>query len=328
VLGLAILFGALILGLGIASTKIVGKVRIHEKIVTAAQTAAPAAVLPILATAVPARERADQNLDREGRSPCAGGTLMVLPDFESSDGTYDLVVHFHGASDLVKQSYAAVKLNAVLCVFNLGTGSGVYDDHFIYKPRFDQVLELATLAMQKRGLQGPKVGRVALSAFSAGVSAIDRILERPSGMKEIDAVIVLDGLHASYDEHKKLDMRRIDPLVKFAELAARGDKLAFITHSEIPTLSYASTHETADALLQHLEMKRSPGGEAPALPPLAALGNERSRKELSVLEPTSHAQKGRLYVRGYAGIKAEHHRSHLHQMATTGLPLLAERWRR
>jgi hypothetical protein len=337
VVGITVAFGMIMALLAIVTTNVADKARarIRSALLTTSHIApaTTAPTLPALSAEVPAAPPADTELERDargmrdGRSQCAGGTLLVPPEFSSSDGKFDLVIHFHGASDLVKQSIEAAKVNAVLCVFNLGLGSGVYDDYFAYRPRFSQVIELAEASMGKRNLRDPKVRRVALSAFSAGVGAVDRILDRPSAMNEIDSLVLLDGVHASYDDKHRLDMRRIEPIVGFLRAASRGEKLAFVTHSEIPTLSYASTQETADALLELMGMRRTAGGDAPAMPDIVALGPPRLRKELPTLEPTSHAQKGLLYVRGYAGTKAEHHRSHLHQMATTALPLLAERWR-
>src|SRR5262249_50209641 len=64
--------------------------------------------------------RADAELDRKGHSLCAGGYLVVLPDFASADGAFDLVIHAHGASDLVAQSAATTKLDGVVVAFSLG----------------------------------------------------------------------------------------------------------------------------------------------------------------------------------------------------------------
>src|SRR5438552_6693579 len=64
--------------------------------------AEPSTVTPAAAVA-PAR--ADAGRAREGRSPVSGGLLVVLPDFDSSDGAFDLVVHFHGNVDLVIEGY-------------------------------------------------------------------------------------------------------------------------------------------------------------------------------------------------------------------------------
>jgi hypothetical protein len=275
----------------------------------------------------PTRERADVGLTREGRSWCAGGTLVVLPDFVSEDGQLDLVVHFHGATDLVQQSFSAVKLEAVLVVFNLGVSSGAYEGRFGYGPVFHELLDQVKSVMSKRHLREPKIRRIALSAFSAGFAAVERVLDQPDETASIDAVLLLDGIHTSYDVHRKMDLRPLEPFMRFARAAVKRDKLFYITHSDIPTYDYASTHETTDAILRALDVQREPGGERPPLPDLPALGSAYARSKLQTLEPRSHADEGDFHVHGYAGNRAENHVSHLHQMATTALPLLAERWR-
>jgi hypothetical protein len=271
--------------------------------------------------------RADAELDRSGHTQCAGGYLVVLPDFASDDGKFDLVIHAHGASDLVAQSAATTKMNGVIVAFSLGIGSAVYDEFFGYKPRFATIIEQAEAVMEKRGLHGAKVRRIALSAFSAGFGGVERMLEQPGALDRVDAVLLYDALHASYDEHKKIDFRRIDSVVKFAGLAAKGDKLFYATHSDIPVFEYASTHQTADAVLEMLGIERQPGGDKPASIVLPSLGGEAGNRLEHPLQPLTEAEKGGFILRGFAGTKAEDHLAHLHQMATTGFPKLAERWR-
>jgi hypothetical protein len=271
--------------------------------------------------------RADAALDREGHTLCAGGTLVVLPDFTSADGKFDLVIHAHGASDLVAQSAATTKLDGVIVAFSLGVGSGVYDAFFGWKPRFGIIVEQAEAVMEKRGLHGAKVRRIALGAFSAGFGGVERMLEQPGAIERVDSVLLYDALHAGYDEHHEIDFRRIEAVTTFAGLAVRGEKLFFATHSDIGTFEYASTHATADALLASFGVARRPGGDTPASIALPALGGEAGYKLEHPLEPLSVAEKGGLTVRGFAGDKAEDHLAHLHQMATTGFPKLAERWR-
>jgi hypothetical protein len=271
--------------------------------------------------------RADAELDRQGHSLCAGGTLVVLPDFASADGTFDLVIHAHGASDLVAQSAATTKLDGVIVAFSLGVGSSVYDAFFGWKPRFATIVEQAEAVMEKRGLHGAKVRRIALGAFSAGFGGVERMLEQPGAIERVDSVLLYDALHAGYDDHHRIDLRRIEAVARFAGLAVQGEKLFFATHSDIQTFEYASTHATADALLASLGLDRRPGGDTPASIELPALGGAVGYKLEHPLEPLTVAEKGGLVVRGFAGAKAEDHLAHLHQMATTGFPKLAERWR-
>jgi hypothetical protein len=166
-----------------------------------------------------------------------------------------------------------------------------------------------------------------LSAFSAGFGAVKRVLDRPGVLDQVDAVLLYDGLHTSYDEHRKLDLRPLQSIVALARAAVQGEKLFFVTHSEIPTFDYGSTVQTTDLLLQTLEVPRVPGGDTPAWPDLPAVNAGVPANDRRPLVPHSHAEKGSLFVRGYDGDRAPNHMSHVLQMASTGLPKLAERWR-
>src|SRR5262249_12502567 len=64
-------------------------------------------------------ERADAKLHREDRSPIAGAFLTIPPSFSSANGQYDVVMHFHGNTDLVEENFAVAKVNAVVVIDNL-----------------------------------------------------------------------------------------------------------------------------------------------------------------------------------------------------------------
>jgi hypothetical protein len=313
------------LALVVASTLIVARIRPEAAAAKAAlmRVEEPAPTATPSSAVIP---RADAELVRDGRSSCAGGALFVLPDFASADGAFDLVVHFHGATDLLVQSLAAVKLNAVVVVVNLGLSSRSYEDAFGYTELFSVVLEQAKQVMAKRHLRDPSIRRIALSAFSAGFGAVKRVLDRTGVFEQVDAVLLYDGIHTSYDEHKRLDLRPLQSLLAFARAAVHGDKLFFVTHSEIPTLDYGSTRQTTDLLLEALSVSRVPGGDTPAWPDLPAVRTGVPLNDRRPLSPRSHAESGGLFVRGYKGDRALDHGPHLLQMASTALPKLAERW--
>lgn len=316
------------LALVVASTLFVARIRPEARFAKASPVRAeePAPTAPTASASAAALPRADAELVRDGRSSCAGGTLVVLPDFASADGAFDLVVHFHGSTDLLAQSLAAVKLNAVVVVVNLGTSSRSYEETFGYTELFPVLLEQAKQVMLKRHLRDASIRRLALSAFSAGFGAVKRILDRPGALDQVDAVLLYDGIHTSYDEHKRLDLRPLQPFLAFARAAMHGDKLFFVTHSEIPTLDYGSTLETTNLLLETLGVSRSPGGETPAWPDLPAVRTGVPVNDRRPLSPRSHAESGGLFVWGYKGDRALDHGSHMLQMASTALPKLAERW--
>jgi hypothetical protein len=169
---------------------------------------------------------------------------------------------------------------------------------------------------------------VALTAWSAGYGAVLRILEQPALAAQVDAVVLLDGIHCGYKpDSTALQLDRIAPFERFAHEAIDHGKLFSITHSEItPIGKYAGTRETTDALLQLASVARTAGGETPQPVALASIDGVIARKSIRPLLPRSEAHAGGLHVRGYVGDQPEHHIMHLIEMSVTALPDLVHHW--
>jgi hypothetical protein len=125
---------------------------------------------------IPPEQRADYKLKREGHVPAGGGVLYVPPSFRSDDGSFDLIVHFHGNTQLVEESVGAAKINALVLVINAGTGSGPYEERYALPAVFEDALGRVRDVAEKQGLKDAKRKRLALSSWSAGYGAISKIL--------------------------------------------------------------------------------------------------------------------------------------------------------
>lgn len=100
------------------------------------------------------------------------------------------------------------------------------------------------------------------------------------------------------------------PFVKYARRAANGEVLMAISHSEISTQGYASTTQTANALLGWLGIERVPAE------PLA----------LKSSHALTRADRQGLHVMGFSGNSPDAHGDHLRELDRTLLPLLRARW--
>src|SRR6185503_17275870 len=98
--------------------------------------------------------------------------LAIPPSFESEDGAYDIAIHFHGNTDLVEDSFAIAKINAVVVMVNIGIGSGPYEGRFSNPDVFKELLTRVKGQLEKRGLANPTQRRIALTAWSAGYGAV------------------------------------------------------------------------------------------------------------------------------------------------------------
>jgi hypothetical protein len=309
---------------------VVATMRVTKRWTASTAVAATASVATAGPIVTPADQpQADAALVRDRRSPLSGGLLLVPPSFHSADGKYDLIIHLHGNTDLVEESFTLAALNAVVVIMNLGTGSGPYEDKFANPMVLPEMLDRVNTTMEKRGLLHPSLRRVALSGWSAGYGGVLKVIEQPSLASRIDAVLLLDGIHCGYKPHsKELWLDRMAGFTRFAQEAVTGKKLFSITHTHIiPIGNYAGTYETTDALLAAVGVTREPGGEAPVMPTLKSVDGVIAKKLLRNLEPETTARRGGLIVRAYSGDQPEDHMAHLYFMAVTVLPDLIAWWK-
>ncbi len=187
-----------------------------------------------------------------------GQIIVPLSGGHTEDMGYDVVLHFHGHDPARKVIVQAAR-GVAFASMDLGIGSGWYEKAFVGHDLFRE--ERAAIVEQLQKISGdPRahIRHLALSAWSAGYGAILSIL-RYEGDKDIDAVILLDGMHAELlpdqtgEGVREVNLAYIEPFVKFAARAARGEKFFYFSHSEIAT-TYASTTETARALLDQLHL--------------------------------------------------------------------------
>jgi hypothetical protein len=272
------------------------------------------------------------SIRHEGYASIRGGVLFTPESFAPTGSSYDLLVHFHGNTQLVRESAEAAGLNAAVAVINLGIGSGPYEDAYAQPGMFEALLGDIDRAVAQRGLPSPRLRRIALSSWSAGYGAVSKILELRRGTEAVDAILVTDGIHCGFTTERPgaLNTIQLASFARAAQLAAAGQLLFTITHSEIDPIAYASSSATATYLLDAAAgrtVEQAPAFEAPPHLHLRAAEGAVSKKLEKQMIPTTEATVGGLHVRGYRGNTPEHHMAHLLQMAATVLPELVTRWR-
>lgn len=207
---------------------------------------------------------------------------------------YDVMIHFHG-HEPARKEWVRVMDGTVLVGIDLGVSSGPYQRAFSDGSAFPNLLGSIARALEKVS-PGARLGRVGLSAWSAGYGAVRAILSEPENQKRIDVVVLLDGLHCDYSG-RSLDEAKLRPFSRFAALSASGKKLMVVTHSSIIPPGYASTTETANYLVHAL------GGKPQRTRPRAG--------DPAGLELISRYSRGAFHVRGFAGNDKLDHCAHL-----------------
>lgn len=230
-----------------------------------------------------------------------GAVLFVSPKVKT-DRPVPLVIHFHGAAWLTEYHVAQKLPRAALITVNLGSGSRVYGNPFSQAETFQKLIDEAAAALDlKKGFSS-----ITLVGFSAGYGAVRAILRHDENFQKVDNVLLLDGIHASYEPEGKVlaeggavRAEDLDSFVRFAREAAAGKKTFVITHSEIFPGTYASTTECVDFLLAALGLKR----------------RAELREGPIGMQQLSRADAGNFHIRGFAGTTAPDHVDHLQAMS-------------
>jgi hypothetical protein len=178
----------------------------------------------------------------------------------TKDFGYDVIVHFHGLNAM-RMTLTQVARGVTFAGVDLGIASGAYSEPFTSPelwPALKRSIESALKAQS--GNERAHIRHLALSAWSAGYGAVNEILKRDMG--GIDAVILLDGLHAAWDPKHRNHLSGDDvtpgpiaPTLEFARRALAGEKIFIFSHSEVDPVTYPSTRLTADMFMRELGLK-------------------------------------------------------------------------
>lgn len=242
--------------------------------------------------------------DLPGESFAIEGVLpspvdVFVPQRWAASDSVNLLIHFHGASRVVRDAANRIDQPFAVVTVNLGSGSSVYEQPF------QDVIPFVQLLIEVRESIAPRIGNIYLSSWSAGYGAVRAILKTHA--KEIKGIILLDGLHSDYipdrvtlHEGGTINGEKLDGFLEYARGATSGSNRMIITHSEIFPGTYPSTTETASYLADHLGLVRTPVLE------WGPVG----------MQQISEAKAGRLAILGFAGNSAPDHVDHFHGLAT------------
>jgi hypothetical protein len=237
---------------------------------------------------------------RTDLSTLKGAILFTSPKVKTSK-PIPLIIHFHGVPWLMEYHIAKHFPKAALITVNLGSGSRVYGNPFSEAQMFQDLIDEASKVLEfKRGWSS-----ITLVGFSAGYGAVRAILRQENNFKQVNNVLLLDGIHASYvPEGKRLadggiiKADDLDSFVNFARQAVEGKKNFLISHSEIFPATYASTTECVDYLLSSIGIKRKP---------------ELKNGPIGMQQLSAVNVKG-FHIRGYAGNTGQDHGDQLQAM--------------
>ena len=247
--------------------------------------------------------------------PTGGRLFLPSEGGHSGDFGYDVLVHFHGAEP-VRKTLVQVSEGLVYLGIDLGLASGPYERAYEHAPAFAYLRAGVEKALRAHaGDERAHIRHLGLSAWSAGYGAVNAVLRHHAA--EVDAVILLDGLHADFVADKprssldSLSASHLAPTFAFAEAALRGEKIFFFSHSHVDPVDYASTARTGELLLAALGLEKT---RVPDLEPGNAFGLR------------AFVDQGGFHLRDYDGRNEHAHCAHTRFVEEPLVDLLAPAW--
>jgi hypothetical protein len=219
----------------------------------------------------------------------------------------ELTVHFHGAAWFAIDEHLRRGLRGPLLTFSPGEGSTIYRRAFENPARFSRLLRHIEGELKRNGASTDShITAVDISSFSAGYGAVRELVKSPEYRAIIRRIVLCDSLYASFapGSSTKPAPEHIDPWIPFAKMAAKGEKTFVLTHSLVPTPTYASTAQCATALIE-------------------AVGGSRMIVERGSIPATldpefpllTRSDIGHFHVWGYDGADAAAHVTHVRHLA-------------
>lgn len=243
-----------------------------------------------------------------------GNAVLFIPTwFAPKAGGYDLIVHFHGLSEIQEANIEHAQLNVAVVSVNLGAGTDPYSKPFSKKDVFASLLEEVQTEIEGSGrAPNAKMHRLALSAWSAGYVSIAGVMKDPAVAEKVDAILLADGFFTAFTNVRRRTVNEagIKPMAEFAQAATRDEKLFAITHTTIPTGAFPSVQECVAKLLDMIALSKTPSSNV----------GPREMKEIYAVD------KGSFHVRGYDGQTAKDHVKQARAMGETLYPFLKTRW--
>jgi hypothetical protein len=232
------------------------------------------------------------------RTTLSVGELFV-PDFADgnrADDKLDLVIWFHGAAWCAEQVFYDAHKNAGILVVNAATWKAGFAD----AAAFD-----ALIAQVEKSLGCP-VGRICLTSFSGGYTAVRDLLRHEKVIDRISDVVLLDSLYAPRigEKQDRLDPAAMEPFVTFARRAAAdgADKQLIFTQLYPPLEEHRGNTTTLAAIY----LIDAVGAER------KAASGENSRGTQTLLY---RADKQNFHAFGYAGMTNQDHFEHFYSAA-------------
>jgi len=262
----------------------------------------PLLTLMVLLLAPAARAQTPPEGPPGTRVALTDGQLFIPQGYRPEPDGADLTLHLHGAAWAAEKGFVAAGQPGVLVSVVLPGLSSVYTARFRDPKVFPRLLEEVRAKLRMQSGRETPLRRLTVSAFSAGFGGVRELLRDPAAFARIDALVMADSIHAGFVGNpaaRLVDSAAMEGFARVAREAAAGRKRMVVSHSQLRPEGYASTTETADYLIRHVEGRREPYPEEWA----------------GGLALVSRCRVGGFEVFGFTGDTGAEHMKHLHQLS-------------
>lgn len=233
-----------------------------------------------------------------------GKAVVSLPAQWTSLGPeIPVLLHLHGDRAVVENNFAAIGAPGIIVNITLPGLSKIYADFFADAAVFSDLLRDTEAALRSEAPGQPwRLGALTVSSFSAGFGGVRQLLKQPAAFERIGTLVMADSIYCGYAgdiAEKRVDPELMAGWVRFARLAAEGQRRMAVSHTRQVPEGYASTTETADYLIREL------GGARTVVAPESG----------GPLKIQSRFTRGQLEIFGCDGEKAEDHMRHLRSLS-------------
>lgn len=228
------------------------------------------------------------------------GTLYIPDYYHLNDlQPVDLVFFFHGAAWCAEQNFYDAHKNAVLISISGVNYGEVFQDVAILAGLMDEALEKVKAVFP----MADGIGKVCLTSFSGGYTAVREILKQPEYQAGISDVVLADSLYAPRvkDATNQLEPDALKPFLDYARRAAAGECTFLYSHLYPPDPQYRGNTTTlaAEYLLERLGVERIPSEEV----------NKRG------VPIAYRADREGFHILGYSGMTQQDHFEHFYSLS-------------
>jgi hypothetical protein len=224
-------------------------------------------------------------------------TLHLSEGWDSSG--HRLALHFHTSPAFALREHQRAGYRFPLVSVMLGSGSARYRTPFLDPTLLPRILQTVEGELRSRHPSAETIRDIDITSFSAGYGAVRELVQQTGSRSRIRRILLSDSLYAGLVSGADGSVARvvqpdqIECWFPFARDAVAGRTTFVLTHSQIPTPSYASTAECATALMAAM------GLQARIVPP------DAGRWPL-----ISRCDAGQFHLWGYGGTDANAHLVH------------------